>query len=1016
MTQSFRIRILKEYLNYNFNHHIQSYEDFINYGFDEIISNEQEINIKYDKEFSYNLSFFNLNLSYPTIIDDNRKIDYLSPNECRKRDLTYDSPLTCSTRERTYKNNILIKEIIQHNIVLGRIPIMVGSSKCVLNQKKYKDLECSEDIGGYFIIRGKERILVTQVRGNYNVPIVTKVFDNNYMLEIRSISEINCHSILVKIYSKDNSLFLSMSHLSGDIPIGIILKAFGLMDIESLIKYINYDKENIYHRFILYDCDFIKTEEEALDYIGKYSKNVNCDNKRLFAKQLIYNELFPHIGISANKEIKIYFLGTLIKKLIDTIVGIRDEDDKDHLFNKRFESSGVLLHDLFRQLFKRYVSSIENPYSFITSVSQNTSITKKIHSCFLTGNWGAQNSSYIREGVSQIRSINNYHASISHLQRINTPGQKESKNMKMRQVHPSYLGFICAAESPEGISIGLVENLAVTTSITCKIPTVSIRNKIQLMDNFSDLGSHNTFILLNGIPIGSTMNPTEFLSEFKSKRKNENREIVSISLFENEINIFSDSGRLVCPMFNTKNFEKERNIEELTFKELLSKKIIEIVDINELSNAVVGYEYDTNKDFFLLDASMTLGIMAGLIPFSDHSPAPRNCYSSSMSKQAIGRYSMAFNERSDALSYTMRELQKPIISTLTGRLFSIDKMGTGINCMVAMLSHEGWNQEDSVVMNKGSIERGLFTSDVYRSYCEIESRSTNNSTIFGIPPLNIRKSINNYNFLDSKGIVKRGVKVVKGTVIMGRINTISEKGSDPVLNDVSIVIKKSEEGIIERVDWSFNSEGVNQVKILIRSPKEMTVGDKVSCLKFNTKVLTKDGWKNIGNINTNDIIATLDPETDNLIYEKPLELFKYNFDGNMYHLRDQNIELTTTMKHRMWTREENSDYNFKLAEDCYDKELYYKKTISGFIPDNWVGKIDRKILHYIGAFMSDGIVEGDFVVFRKKVPLTRKVFGKYVLKNKTYVKIIKNFNRNYFSEFIMRLDKSQSKIVLKAML
>jgi DNA-directed RNA polymerase beta subunit len=164
------------------------------------------------------------------------------------------------------------------------------------------------------------------------------------------------------------------------------------------------------------------------------------------------------MGITSTIKEKVYFLGSMVNKLLCTHIGIRQEDDRDNYVNKRVEMAGVLCCELFRTLFKRFIKSIEAQLEkkkqrpdVLSIISRTTSITLGLKLSFATGNWGVQKNNYIRTGVSQVLSRLSFGGTLSHLRRVVIPIGKEGKNAKIRQTHASQMMFICPNETPEGL-------------------------------------------------------------------------------------------------------------------------------------------------------------------------------------------------------------------------------------------------------------------------------------------------------------------------------------------------------------------------------------------------------------------------------------------------------------------------------------------------------------------------------------------------------------------------------------
>jgi DNA-directed RNA polymerase beta subunit len=299
------------------------------------------------------------------------------------------------------------------------------------------------------------------MRGVYNQIFVLKQKPGDkfrYVAETRSMSNETGHSILLKamISCDDRTIYFSLPYIREIIPVGVVFKAMGYLDDEDIINLLNLEdvRARKYNRFIIRDSAFCHTQEDALKYIGQYAIHVIPDeNKMNYAQQVVKTELLPHLGISGTIKEQAVFLGYMVKKLLYTNIGYRHEDDRDNYANKRVETAGNLLHDIFRNLFKKFTQFIKGQLEkrkqrpdILNIISGIKTITKGINRCMATGNWGVQKNAYIRTGVSQILDRMTYCATVSHLRRILIPIGKEAKNSAIRQIHSSSFGFVCPAE------------------------------------------------------------------------------------------------------------------------------------------------------------------------------------------------------------------------------------------------------------------------------------------------------------------------------------------------------------------------------------------------------------------------------------------------------------------------------------------------------------------------------------------------------------------------------------------
>jgi len=867
LSENYRWNLISEFVKKKtlLSHQIDTFNDFIEDGINRVI-NECDINLK-TKDFTCKYSFDEVYIPHPTIIKEDRTTRLMYPNEARHSDLTYSSPLFVNVNEEIINQNGEKEYNIYKRVIIANIPIMLRSSKCNLQKHTDKERitlgECEKDNGGYFIIKGKERVLIGQLRNVYNQPIVLKQKPSErfkYICEVRSMSEETGHSVLlqVKMGDDDRNIVFSLPYIKESIPVGIVFKAMGFITDEDIIKIIGSDaadeKLNRYMKYIFRDSYYIKTQEEALQHISQFTIHIVKDDKKLdYTKQVVENELLPHMGIFATLKEKSVFLGHMVLKLLKTCAGLRQEDDRDNYTNKRVEMAGVLCCDLFRTLFKRFVKTIELQLEkkkqhpdILSIISRTNSITTGLKSAFSTGSWGISKNNYIRTGVSQVLSRLTFAATISHLRRIIIPIGREGKNSKIRQIHSSQIMYICPTETPEGQSIGIVMNLALTTFVSKKIPTVVVK---EIIDNCKNIVFINDYdgiftvpkVFLNGILMGVTTNHHALTEELRDYRRTGilDKEIsFTFNKEEGEFNIFCDEGRFLRPLLSV-NEKNEINLSEkdtIDWFELIDTQKIQYLDNSEIQGAVVAM---TEKDmsaykvnYCEIIPAVMLGVVANTIPFPDHNQSPRNIYQASMGKQAIGIHALSHNIRTDTITHVLNYSQRPLVSTVPSQIMGFNDMPSGINAIVAVITHTGFNQEDSVIMNKSSIERGLFVVTSYRTLVEEEKKQgTYNYETICLPPVDKRKRNANYSFLGENGIVKTrlnngNVYVTKGDVIIGKILTKSNKNGEEEIFDCSYIIKNGEEGYIDRVIETVTPNGYKMIKVTIRNQKIPEAGDK----------------------------------------------------------------------------------------------------------------------------------------------------------------------------------------------
>lgn len=851
---------------------IEHFNYYINHGIQEVIDEEAVIEIIQKKGQRYTIQFNSVSVSPPGIIEENRDLKIIYPDETRRRDLNYDSAICCDITETLYEDEKIIEQTEHRRITIGRTPIMLRSDRCNLkNLTKAECIkvgECENDPGGYFIIKGNERVLIAQMRSNYNQTIVLKQKGGekySYTAEIRSMSEETGHSVQIKamIGNDNRTIVFSLPYIKESMPIGVVFKALGFIKDEDIINFIGLDstKTTKYIRLIIRDSFFVKTQDDALKYMGSYSIHVIPKEKRLvYAKQVCEKELFPHMGVGSTKKEIAIMLGHIVKQLLSTYVGLREPDDRDNLANKRIETSGILCTELFRTLFKRYINNIKlqlekktTHLDALSIIRKNNSITHGLKHSFATGNWGVQQNAYIRTGVSQVLSRMTYGATLSHLRRIVIPIGKEGKNAKIRQIHPTQFGYICPSETPEGQSAGIVLNFSLLSRVTKKIPTSLVKEVLEDSNNIvqiSDLNIDNikdySYVFLNGILIGMTQDTCTLIEEvigLRRQRRLNGDVSVTYDMVDDVVRIYCDAGRCIRPLFTVGN--DGLNIKKSSgykWNKLIKKNLIEYVDNSEIENNVIAMTpknlSDWNNNYCEIHPSMIQGVMANIIPFPDHSPSPRNCYQCSMGKQALGIYALSYIKRTDTIVYVLDYPQRPIVSTKPAEFMGFNDMPSGINAIVAVMTYTGFNQEDSVIMNQSAIERGLFSVTSYRTISDSETKGGMYTfETIGVPPESsfgikpdqpgyFRRKNGNFSLLDHRGVVRKGITVKKGDFIIGKILTKTSKSGEETKSDCSICIKQGEEGIIDMVDVTTTPNGYKMVKVRVRQQRIPEIGDK----------------------------------------------------------------------------------------------------------------------------------------------------------------------------------------------
>jgi DNA-directed RNA polymerase subunit B len=838
--------LIKKYLE---NHslvesNITSYNNFIDHRMQEIVDEltqtmpSEDIEIKLGK----------IRVGKPDIIEADGSSHLITPAEARIRGLTYSAPISV---EITIKQ---AGQIESHDVEIGRIPAIVKSKICNLSGMSKDELIENYidplEPGGYFIINGNERVIVMTEDLAENQPFIEKPKNKDLML--RLFSKRGSYRIPITITNNDEGILeVSFSRFK-NLPIIVMLKALGMTKESDIAKYIG--KENDSLIVNLYEYTDIQNNTDALMKIAEQTSLQGTQKEILDrVKQRIDSYFLPHIGLT--KEDRIEKAITLCKFVKQFYVAKENPGtltDKDHYANKRVRMSGDLLSDLFRVNMNILLRDIQHTmqkvqkrkkFYSIKTIAKSTLFTHRVESSIATGNWIGE-----RSGVTQNMDKTNYLAILSQLQRVSSMLPGEQENFLARTLHPTHYGRFCPVETPEGTEIGLRKNLAVLA----KIATMTDLTDDSLLKILTELGMKrevenvSTDIFFNGRFVGHIDDVEEFIDSVKMRRRKGELPIELSIRHETELdNIFisTEVGRVMKPLIiiedgKPKLTEEHMDLlrsDSISWEDLLKEGIIEYVDAAEEENALVAlYEKDITKNHTHLEIDKIdfLGIVTSLVPYSNYDQSSRLNRGSKTQKQALGLYAANFLCRIDTDVSILHYPQRPIV-----RSFIYDTLNVhpaGMNCIVAIMTHEGYNLEDALILNKGSVDRGLGRSTYYRPYTSIELNYAGGlRDEITIPEKDVTgyRTEESYRFLEDDGIVFPEARLNEGEVVIGKtappkflseVREISVRAK----KESSSVIRQEEKATIDTVFVTQDSQGNRVVRIKGRDLRIPELGDK----------------------------------------------------------------------------------------------------------------------------------------------------------------------------------------------
>ncbi len=837
--------IIKKYLEEHslVESNVTSFNNFLDFRMQEIVD---EISEGLDNE-DFEIRLGKIEVGQPKVIEADGSSSILTPAEARIRNLTYSAPVTLELTVK--KDDQVDSEIVE----IGKIPVMVKSKVCNTYGMDDKALVENnidpKDPGGYFIIKGNERVMVMAEDLAENQPFIEN--DNKGNLNLKLFSLKGTYRIPTLITeAKDGVFEVSFSRFKS-LPVVVVLKALGLTKESDMAKYFGEDRDSVIVN--LYEYVNLETQEDAMMYIAE-KLNLQGTPKEILQRvnQRIDSYLFPHIGVE--KDLRMKKAITLCKLVKQFLVAKRNPEwrtDKDHYANKRVRLSGDLLASLFRVnlgilirdlQYSLQKSSKRKKFFSIKVLAKSTLFSHRVESSIATGSWTGE-----RTGVTQNMQKTNYLDTISQLQRVSSMLSSDQENFLARTLHPTHYGRFCPIETPEGTEIGLRKNLAILSKVSTRIRMDEQKFFKELEEEGLDKeGYEGADVFFNGMFIGSVKNPEDFTQKIRDRRRTGD---LSLQLnIRNAPNlgmvlISTEPGRVLRPLIILDNgnprLTNEHMIQleqgELKWSDLINKGIIEYLDAAEEENSLVALykEEVTDKHTHLeIDAMDLLGVVTSLVPYGNHDQSARLNRGSKTQKQALGLYASNYHVRLDTDVSLLQYPQKPIV-----RSFVYDTLETypaGQNLVVAIMGYDGYNIEDALVFNKGSLDRGVGRSFYYRPYSAVEMNYAGGlKDEIGIVDKDTvgYKTESSYRHLEDDGVIYPEADVKEGEVLIGKVSPpkfLSEAREISIRTkkESSISLRQEEEGIIDSVFITEDSEGNKIVQAKTRDQRIPELGDK----------------------------------------------------------------------------------------------------------------------------------------------------------------------------------------------
>ena len=850
--------------------HLNSYNEFVTRGLQNIVDEIGEVEVE-TVSTPYKIKFGRLTLGSPRVVEIDGSVSSILPMEARLRNLTYSAPILL---EMTIEEEGLPRDTTRQHI--GDLPVMVRSELCQLsNRSKEQLIESGEDPndpGGYFIIHGAERVIVGLEDLSPNKILVDSEKlsgATTYKSRVYS-SVVGYRSKLELTLKQDGAINVKVPSCPVDLPFVIVMRALGMKSDKDIADAVS-PKAEIQD---LLEVSFDKaseapTSKDALVYIGNRVAHGMLEEFRVKRAQSMLDwGLLPHLGKTEDRRFdKSMFMGEAACKLLELRLGWIEADDKDHYGNKVIKFAGQMLADLFRTAFRNLVRDMKYQLertgqkrggNVVGAAIRTGIITDKLNNAIATGNWGRG-----KVGVTQLLDRTNYLSTLSHLRRVQSPLSRSQPNFEARDLHATHFGRICPSETPEGVNCGLVKNLALSAIISVSVPSQEVEEKLwelgarQIRDADQKLQVGGCRIFMDGRFLGYVDDGERLAKAFRKLRRDGQINPSASMLYVSPVNdkaypriyISLSSGRVLRPLVVVESGRPSLNPElidkvstsQISWRDLVEQGVIELIDANEEENCLVAMGPDDvttrNTHMELFPAAM-FGIAASIIPYPEHNQSPRNTYESAMAKQSLGFSSPTYPISPRVRQHLLVTPQAPVVRTRTLELLKIDERPLGQNCVVAVLSFEGYNIEDAIIMNKSSVERGMARSFFYRLYeGEAKQYLGGMRDTFEVPAAesNIRgyRGEKFYRLLEGDGVVAHESQVTGGDVVIGRTSPprfmeeykeFEIKG--PYRRDTSVAVRPSEAGVVDSIFMTENVEGGRMFKVRVRDMRIPEIGDK----------------------------------------------------------------------------------------------------------------------------------------------------------------------------------------------
>lgn len=898
-------------------HQLDSFNNFLEFLLPHIVQESAEVKVRQGEDEEHRVTLCNVSVQRPSATDADGVDRDLLPHMARLRGLTYASAVLVDVVHDVYVGDAHAERRVFREVCLCRLPVMLGCHACH-TQHREDTGECRLDQGGYFVVSGCEKVLISMEKLHHNVPYVFSVRQpSRYALqcELRSCNERKLRSTSSLYLYITNAkkgatpeMVATLPFVTMSIPVRALFKLLGVPTRDEVLDVVLGDSEDgassaagaagaagtagaagaadadDERRLIASILDNDATADMDVDdlyeHVGREgTREATRERRHRYLDHILNCETLPHQGLQRTPEVlraKALFLGLMVRKLLRVYRGELQCDDRDHVATRRVDCAGTQFGLLFRQIFRAVQKSFSVQLHRLSEAGKlrctnvgelvaGKKLTQAFRFALATGNWGilSTRGNTAQNGVSQQLGRMTTTSTLALLRKVSTPIARETKNPKPRQLATSAWGLICPMDTPEGGACGLSKSLALLAHVRVGTFSDAVHEQLALLATRLPSGTLAPAIeataaerrdgmplLVNGVlsMYVAAARLDAVADELRALRRAGAIPFdATVAVADRMLLVDTDGGCLLRPLLRVDRLRalpallRDAPSHTQLVAALLAAGALEYVDKQEEEHCRValsplreppeGWGAYTHCE---IDPSLIVGLCGATIPFADYNQSPRNTYQSAMMKQATGVPMLNHARRMDTVLHVLVEPQRPLVTTRMDALIGASNAPAGANCIVCIMCYTGQNQEDSVIVNRAALERGLFRSVKYQTYRDEEhqhggadaERFKNVGKMADV----VGKRSANYAVLEESGLVAVGTRVRSGDVLIAKTVSTTDVGEGTrktIERDKSTVLKH-DGGVVDAVLQVANDDGTRLARVKVRSTRAPIVGDKVS--------------------------------------------------------------------------------------------------------------------------------------------------------------------------------------------